>query len=59
LGHRAATPVTQLREPVFWTPLQYQVKQDGREAGDRFLTWAKFERVELAPVLMRKIQRAF
>jgi hypothetical protein len=52
--------MTQLREGVFWTPPQYQVnKMDPKQAMEIFDLANHVERVELAPVLMQKIQRAF
>jgi hypothetical protein len=47
--------LTELRERVFWTPLQFQVnKMDSKRAMEIF-DLAN----EVAPVLMQKIHRAF
>jgi hypothetical protein len=52
--------LTELRERVLWTPLQYQVnKMDPKQAMEIFDLGNEVERAELAPVLMQKIQRAF
>ena len=57
---RDSRTMTQLRERVLWTPMQYQVnKMDVKQAMDIFDLGNPAERLELAPVLMLKIQRAF